>query len=144
MQEHISAVHEGDKKFKCDKCDFASGRAKRLKQHIEIVHNCSHKCETCGECFSSNFKLNYHKESIHEGKKKYECDQCDKHYSLEEGLTQHMDRVHGGQKSYNCDLCHFTFASSQNLKKHNEACHQTKIYKCDHCEKQFFIGIVGE
>ena len=81
-------------------------------------------------------------ESIHEGKKKYECDQCDKHYSLEEGLTQHMDRVHGGQKSYNCDLCHFTFASSLNLKKHNEACHQTKIYKCKftNCEKQFFIG----
>ena len=65
MQEHISAVHEGDKKFKCDKCDFASGRAKRLKQHIEIVHNCSHKCETCGECFSSNFKLNYHKGHSH-------------------------------------------------------------------------------
>ena len=94
MQEHISAVHEGDKKFKCEKCDFATGRAKQLKQHIEVVHNCSHKCDICEQCFSSAFKLKYHKESVHEGKTRFNCNLCDKHYSLEEGLTQHMEKVH--------------------------------------------------
>ena len=98
LQEHIDVVHKGKKDLKCEKCDFATGKLKELKRHIEVVHNCTHKCEICGECFSSPGKLEYHKESVHEGKTRFNCKECDRHFQLEEGLTQHIEKVHEGRK----------------------------------------------
>ena len=65
-----SVVHEGLKKYKCNKCGKSFGYASYLKQHNE---------------------------AIHEGLKRYKCDKC--LYSCSDGsnLRKHIKGVHEGQ-----------------------------------------------
>ena len=38
MNNHIESVHEGKKKFKCDKCDKAFSQKSNMTKHINTVH----------------------------------------------------------------------------------------------------------
>ena len=55
-----------DKKFKCDKCDFASAGKASLDDHKVITHNW---CSVCYSNFSNQENLKKHMKKRH-GKKK--------------------------------------------------------------------------
>ena len=131
LRSHISYVHKELKGYKCDRCEFASSQTKDLKQHMEKVHNCSHRCDFCGGFFSSSFKLKYHIESVHEDHKKdYQCDRCDYITVTPQLLKEHSDADHE-TIFHKCEHCGKSFGNLNNLKRH------VKNFKCDQCDKTF-------
>ena len=39
LKTHVSSVHEVEKPFKCDMCDYCCSRKSSLKRHIASVHD---------------------------------------------------------------------------------------------------------
>ena len=67
LKIHYDFIHEGIKKFKCDKCedvgeDKSFGTPGGLKEHIKIFHlkQINHKCEECGKAFRNASHLKRH------------------------------------------------------------------------------------
>ena len=54
-----------------------------LSIHIKSVHekNKPFECEQCNYKGTANFQLNTHVEAVHEGKKPHECDICGKKWA---------------------------------------------------------------
>ena len=50
LDKHIMGVHEGEKPFKCELCEYTSTNKQHLSQHFQAVHEGkipSH-CQCCG------------------------------------------------------------------------------------------------
>lgn len=79
----------GQKRFKCDKCDFS--------------------------CIQS-FDLVKHK-YIHGGEKPYKCKLCPKQFTRPARLREH-ERLHTGERPYICEECGKSFSQLASLKSH--------------------------
>lgn len=64
LLQHISAVHEKNKPFKCDICDNSFGHKGTLSKHVRTVHRRErpYECEHCGLRFSERGNVNKHKQ----------------------------------------------------------------------------------
>ena len=53
-ETHISMVHDGNKSFECNLCQFATATENNLKAHIKSVHaeKESYQCTICKKEFS--------------------------------------------------------------------------------------------
>ena len=73
FNDHIKAVHEGQRCYKCDTCEETFQTSVGLKSHIKTIHEGrkDHKCDHCGKCFAQFGKLNFHIKTVHEGPSKY-------------------------------------------------------------------------
>ena len=67
LKQHKKSVHEGNKPFKCEVCDFSSSRKIDMKRHVNAVH---------------------------EGKKPFKCEICDYRCSRKNRLKQHIACKH--------------------------------------------------
>ena len=68
MAEHIGAIHEGKKPFRCDICDYRCSQKSSLTRHIAQVHERKRpfKCEICDYSCSRKHMLNlFMKERSH-------------------------------------------------------------------------------
>ena len=58
--------------MKCNKCDFTTYKKSLLTKHLYKVHNegedIMKSCDLCDYKNESNYKLNQHKEHVHQGK----------------------------------------------------------------------------
>ena len=79
----------GQKRFKCDQCNFS--------------------------CIQS-FDLVKHK-YIHGGEKPYKCKMCPKQFTRPARLREH-ERLHTGERPYTCEQCGKSFAQLSTLKSH--------------------------
>ena len=79
----------GQKRFKCDQCDFS--------------------------CIQS-FDLVKHK-YIHGGEKPYKCVLCPKQFTRPARLREHQ-RQHTGERPYTCEHCGKSFTQLTSLKSH--------------------------
>lgn len=79
----------GQKRFKCDQCDFS--------------------------CIQS-FDLVKHK-YIHGGEKPYKCDMCPKQFTRPARLREHQ-RLHTGERPFVCEECGKAFTQQASLKSH--------------------------
>ena len=68
----VVSVHEGNKLFKCESCDYTCGVENDMYQHVT---------------------------SVHEGKKPLKCQSCDYTCDLTSGMQQHVASVHEGKKT---------------------------------------------
>ena len=57
MEQHSKKIH-----LNCTDCDYSSIWEKRMKIHVETVHQKArtHKCDQCKKSFSQNRHLNTH------------------------------------------------------------------------------------
>ena len=62
MKSHVTYVHEGQKPFKCDICDYTSSGKNNMDKHVAAVH---------------------------EEKKPFKCDSCDYQCSLKIHMKTH-------------------------------------------------------
>ena len=71
--QHIAAIHEGKKPFKCDTCDYSCSEKGSMKKHVSSVHEGkkSFKCEVCNSSCSEKSNLNQHVALVHEVRKPY-------------------------------------------------------------------------
>ena len=88
-----SAIHDGNKDYKCETCGKSFFKVGDLKRHIRTVHkgNKDYKCEYCCKSFSQASDLKRHIKRIHEGHKDYKCDSCGKSFSVADDLKTHMN-----------------------------------------------------
>ena len=66
LRIHIEYVHDGKKKYPCDKCNYQATRKDTLKNHKDTVHE--GRKYPCGLCdFQATQKqiLNTHKTKVH-------------------------------------------------------------------------------
>jgi KRAB domain-containing zinc finger protein len=60
MNTHVAFVHDGNKPFKCEACDYRSSQKGDLNKHVTLVHEGKQpfKCEICGYRCSGKGDLN--------------------------------------------------------------------------------------
>ena len=65
-------------------CEFSTKCRSYVKQHIKAVHNKEKpfKCEVCQTCFGEKVNLNRHQRTIHENDKPFKCGICQKSYGF--------------------------------------------------------------
>ena len=87
------SIHESDRSFKCDLCNYFFPKRYKLKNHIEAVHEKSVprlNCEFCSKTFFATSNLNKHVRIIHEGERRFKCDGCHKRFAFRNHLHSHL------------------------------------------------------
>ena len=72
--------------------DFGCGLLSGLKKHIAVVHDGirKYRCEKCDKAFSQLGNLKKHISCVHEGMKKFRCHICDKSFGQLGSLKAHV------------------------------------------------------
>ena len=68
LQNHIKAVHLGERNFKCDQCDFDAAYKNTLIEHVATVHEgVMYECEIpgCGKQMNRKANINKHMKTAH-------------------------------------------------------------------------------
>ena len=102
--------------------------------HIQIVHekNKPFNCEICEFRFSKESKLKSHVDTVHKGKKPFHCHQCDYSCTTKSRFNSHISKVHDGiVQAFQCEYCDKKIATIHILNIHGEK----KDHKCQFCEK---------
>ena len=132
--------NDGVKAHKCELCGKLFSKNRRLKKHIQKVHEShkDYKCESCSKSFTAGGSLRNHIHAVHEGHKDYNCKSCGKSFSQSQDLKSHFTTVHEGQNDYKCETCGKSFSEAGYLEKHILKIHDgNKNYKCKYCGKSF-------
>ena len=69
MRKHVSTVHEGGKRIKCEMCDKSFLESRPLFNNpIASIHEemKSFKCKMCDKSFSQNSNMERHISTVHE------------------------------------------------------------------------------
>lgn len=139
LDEHIEAVRDVVKRYRCQKCDYRAAQSGNLKTHISAVHevNKPHKCQQCAYSASQACHLRRHILAVHEKEKTklIKCFKCG--YSTYElgNLRMHINGVHEKNTSHKCSECDYRTAFSSNLRRHINNVHkEIKPFKCDKCD----------
>ena len=104
LKTHIKLVHEGNKWFKCNLCEYETVQKSTLDRHKISVHEGiktgikAFKCNMCEFETAQKSNLNRHKISVHEGIKPFKCSFCDFKAARKTTLKQHIKGVHEGIK----------------------------------------------
>jgi len=139
--DHIAAVHRGEKNYVCEICSKAFPYRKSLKIHMELKHNDGPAenilCTHCGGVFPSKLKLQIHIDCAHKVKvKKFLCKFCDFKTHAKNVITEH-ERTHTGEKPEICAWCGKGFNAKKTLKNHERLHTGEKPYKCLYCDNGF-------
>ena len=61
MKKHVVSVHEGNKPFKCDVCEYTSPQTVDFKKHVASVHEGKKpfKCKICDKSISGKSNLDH-------------------------------------------------------------------------------------
>ena len=79
MVVHVRRVHNKEKIYKCDQCDFATHDPRRLTPHMRIVHGkgTERKKYTCASCEYFTYRkghLHLHTRTTHRSERRFSCD----------------------------------------------------------------------
>ena len=92
LDMHMKSMHNTEKKFQCDKCNYRCKLKHQLTRHLQIHEDPDdrkHKCEVCGKGFIATQKLREHI-LTHTNIKPYKCELCNQAFSNFSGHRQHM------------------------------------------------------
>ena len=137
----------------CEYCQKTFSSLMTLNKHIKNIHRKknvgllkkpnntgflkTHKCEFCGNFFSTRGTLKQHK-NIHKKDKLFKCILCQKSFVAESRLTRHKREVHEGKTEKKCGFCGKKFSRGDALKVHIYTVHEGhRDYKCEYCDKSF-------
>ena len=114
-KDHIEIKREIDAKFDKDSKtnDIMDIKADPLEEDK------SEQCETDGQAYSYNFKVN------EQGK--FVCEKCDTLYNLKASLKTHVDEKHRNLTPFQCLQCDFACFRKSDLMKHFNIKHKKMI-----------------
>lgn len=94
-------------------------------------------CPNCGNSFGSNFSLQRHIETIHQGQRDFTCQDCGEAFAQQNQLQRHHMRNHQDVE-IRCRVCRQMFASMDAVRRHIEQVHgRNRPFKCVSCDKSF-------
>ena len=108
-------MHAGKRPFKCEVCSKSFFRPSTLHLHRKTHSPPTFICDFCPKMFHSKWHRNEHM-NTHTGAKPFECEQCGKCFNNHSGLGQHR-KTHSAPK-YECPFCHKMFHQSSHCKAH--------------------------
>ena len=139
---HNKAVHTIMlRAFDCQYCDYRCTTRTMMETHQKRRHTKEKvHCQTCGQAFMSDRKLQAHMRLEHEaggnepGAKNYVCDWCEYAGATQVHLTNHVKSVHENVRRHKCNQCDFTSYATTALKRHVAAVHERKKpFACNEC-----------
>ena len=138
---HMIKKHDGEHKFKCDKCNRIFLTEQRFSLHTaeickEEILNKKEKnaCDQCNYKAKEASHLRSHKAAVHE-KVTHFCDTCSYKSTWKQNLDDHIKRKHRNVVKFThpCGLCDYSTTKFGNLKIHAEAVHLKKREECGLC-----------
>jgi len=123
-EEHTN--EHGEKKIKCQDCDYVTGSSASLIRHIEGRHEGKRfKCDICDYTVMHKNNLKEHKATKHLGIR-YQCSECPYTATLKRNLKNHVKLKHSTQKQkhFDCNTCAFGTKDLTEIESHIETEHQ--------------------
>jgi KRAB domain-containing zinc finger protein len=154
LKRHIDSKHRKSQVYKCDLCDYTSGRKDNLKAHVQVKHNLEKEDDKRAQI--ENDKVDIPKDFIdcqtfHEVDVKkilqctfdFKCDQCPFIAARKIYLSKHVANVHkkeaesdqSGSVDPKCIQRDLNLPTNHGLKVHTRLVHdsESKQHKCPDC-----------
>ena len=116
----------------CPVCSRVMDR-KNMKRHLRVHEgkNLSNICDICSDSFSSNQKLNDHRQNVHDIVEavngevvQIKCTICDFVHCKASVVKRHITKKHAAGVTLFCDQCEFVCHSSGGMSKHKNLVHK--------------------
>ena len=120
LKQHVLGVHNPEKSFRCEICDYATAFKNNLEKHMQ-KHSSEkpYKCELCD--FESKHK-EYIKKHVSLCHNEEECEVCGFKTRLKNDLITHLEQEHNVCRT--CECCESGFQpevlSEQNFKTNEQ------------------------
>lgn len=144
LQWHYYRDHVSNA-YKCDHCDYASGRPSDYARHVGTVHRQLklHYCEEDGCEFSAMQPsiMKRHVTRVHTKLSgAFRCLQCSYESANANGLRTHTERVHEKKMQYHCAFpdCSHTTYDDHSMRDHMRRRHWKLFHRCVLCPFETF------
>ena len=91
----------------------------------------------CRSKFSTNTRLKFHIENVHEENKDTFCHTCQRRFSSRHALIRHNNIKHLGVRDHVYSHCGKQFTNPTDLRSHVRQHHSLLKLKCDRCDDGF-------
>ena len=135
LSNHIKAVHEKIKRFRCNHCEYKTQTKACLDSHTARKHDPSKLvvCEYCGKRYDTKV-YSIHVAHVHCKTKNHACQVCGKKFPSAFYAKRHENKVHRDSNKQVCSVCGKTIKGSWNLKMHMAIHSGDRHYKCHLCD----------
>ena len=138
FRNHMASLHQGEKPFKCLKCDTGFSRPENLKRHkCPYDEMTEHSFKESGKVFKTTENSRIHLKSDHSNlSNPHSCKKCNKGFATSELLQKHKYISH----RIPCPQCQKMFTKME-LQRHLFFRHEMKngALICDICPKAVFF-----
>ncbi|XP_051776406.1 zinc finger protein 1035 [Erpetoichthys calabaricus] len=125
--------HEGEKKYRCQKCDRAFFRKDHFQKHL---YSCKDRKDYCNlskpkvkpdssvnssEASLKNLQNDKWYQMHYNNNGLYACKLCSKTFAKKGAFSRHV-QTHSGLKLFSCSNCTRSYSRSDNLKHHMKYC----------------------
>ena len=132
-------IHTGEKSCFSDGHENALSNQVEKTKHSRAHNGEKHyKCCKCDKSYKYKCNLNAHVRRIHEDERRFLCDVCDRSFFMKSELTRHK-HWHTGMRPFTCRTCSKSFRTQSDRSAHNRLTHiREKKYFCSQCSRAFF------
>ena len=112
----MKTIHEGRKKFKCQKCNACFDRKTAVEKHISIIHEKPFKCRMCNKSLANKGSLLAHVIKYHESEiiaRKNVISLKDvENFVSEKCLKDDIQKSDAKKLKFTCEICKSQFANN--------------------------------
>ena len=126
LKKHKKHIHDKVYDFVCHICAQPKQNKRLLDRHMIIAHGQGErkfKCDKCDKSFAQKSTLNHHFESHHAKKTLYQCEQCPKTFWMKSYLKTHVRMMHENYRPHKCDICQQGFVYKRDVVSHKKQIH---------------------
>lgn len=138
LNKHVQ-LHFNTTEWECNQCGKKLASKYGLLNHISWVHEGERKfcCDLCGKSFKGKAGLQEHQRT-HSDDKPFKCPACPASFKSTNTLRTHKKLIHTDNPEVTCDVCHKIFKNYACLKSHSQL-HTAPDLPCHICNKVYKV-----